>query len=91
LRQTVSLESSQLKELTARMDAIITILALTLPKDLTQGDKIVLLSDAGFQPKEIANILGTTANTVSVTLSKMKREAKKMIPTSDSPSAASGR
>ncbi len=59
------------------MDAIIKILALTLPKDLTQSDKIVLLSDAGFQPKEIANILGTTANTVSVTLSKVKREAKK--------------
>jgi len=58
------------------MDAIIKILALTLPKELTQADKIVLLSDAGFQPKEIAGILGTTPNTVSVTLSKMKRDAK---------------
>jgi DNA-binding CsgD family transcriptional regulator len=74
--QTVSIESSQLRELTARMDAILKILALTLPKELRQSDKIVLLSDAGFQPKEIAGILGTTANTVSVTLSKIKREAK---------------
>ena len=74
--QTVSIDSSQLRELTARMDAIIKILALTLPKELTQADKIVLLSDAGFQPKEIASILGTTPNTVSVTLSKMKRDAK---------------
>ena len=75
--QTVSIDSSQLRELTARMDAIIKILALTLPKELTQADKIALLSDAGFQPKEIAGILGTTANTVSVTLSKVKRVAKK--------------
>ncbi len=75
--QTVSIDGSQLRELTARMDAIIKILALTLPKDLNQSNKIELLSEAGFQPKEIASILGTTANTVSVTLSKMKREAKK--------------
>ena len=75
--QTVSIDSSQLRELTARMDAIIKILALTLPKELTQADKIVLLSDAGFPPKEIAGILGTTPNTVSVTLSKMKRETQK--------------
>jgi len=75
--QTVTIDSSQLRELTARMDAIIKMLALTLPKELTQADKIVLLSDAGFQPREIASILGTTANTVSVTLSKMKREASK--------------
>lgn len=75
--QSVSIDSSQFSELTARMDAIIKILALTLPKELTQSGKILLLSDAGFPPKEIASILGTTANTVSVTLSKMKREAKK--------------
>ncbi len=75
--QTVSIDSSQLKELTSRMDAIIKMLALTLPEKLTQSDKIELLSNAGFQPKDIANMLGTTANTVSVTLSKMKREAKK--------------
>ncbi len=74
--QTVNIDSSQLRELTARMDAIIKMLALTLPKELTQADKIVLLSDAGFQPKDIAGILGTTPNTVSVTLSKMKRDTK---------------
>ncbi len=75
--QTVSIDSSQLKELTDRMDAIIKILARTLPKDLTQAGKIELLSDAGFPPKEIAAMLGTTANTVSVTLSKKRRAEKK--------------
>ncbi len=75
--QTVSIDSAQLRELTTRMDAIIKMLALSLPKGLTQAEKVVLLSDAGFQPRDIASILGTTSNTVSVTLIKIKREAKK--------------
>jgi hypothetical protein len=41
--------------------------------DKKQIDQIERLSKAGFQPKEIAELLGTTANTVSVALTKIKK------------------
>lgn len=53
------------------------MLSLSLPKDLKQKDKIRLLSKSGFKPKEIADILGTTPLTVSVTLSKIRKEKGK--------------
>jgi len=47
-----------------------------LPKDqMTQGEQILLLSSAGMHPKEIADLLGTTAGTVSVRLSEAKKKA----------------
>lgn len=48
------------------------LLALLLTKDLKQSEAISELSRAGFQPRDIADVLGTTSNTVSVALSVMK-------------------
>lgn len=70
------MDEKQFKELTNRLDIIIKLLALNLPEDWSQTDKIKLLSDCGFRPKQIADILGTTANTVSVTLSRIKQDKK---------------
>ncbi len=41
-------------------------------------EQILLLSQAGFMPGEIASMVGTTSNTVSVTVarSKKKKEQK---------------
>lgn len=50
------------------------LLALNLTKDNTQTDQIQILARIGFKPKEVAEILGTTANTVSVTLSKTSKK-----------------
>jgi predicted transcriptional regulator len=41
-----------------------------------QTETIVELSRAGFGPSRIAELLGTTANTVSVTLQKAKKSGK---------------
>jgi hypothetical protein len=41
----------------------------------SQTEAIVELSKAGFGPSRIAELLGTTANTVNVTLQKAKRSA----------------
>lgn len=41
----------------------------------SQADAIREFSAVGFPPRRIAELLGTTANTVSVTLSKAKRSA----------------
>lgn len=69
----VAIDSRQMKELTGRLDAVVRLLALNLPTDLKQETKVRLLSDSGFQPKDIAKILGTSPNAVSVALSKMRK------------------
>ena len=53
------------------------LLALNFVKDLKTNDKFIALYSAGYQPKEIAEVLGTTPNTVSVGLSKIKKPPKK--------------
>ena len=42
----------------------------------TMKEQILMLSKAGVAPKEIADILGTTSNTVNVTLSVARRKRK---------------
>ena len=53
------------------------LLVLLLTKELSQNEKIQFLDKAGFSPKEIADILGTTSNTVSVTINKLKKRKNK--------------
>ena len=52
------------------------LLALNLVKDLKSTEKYKILYNAGYQPKEIAEILNTTPNTVSVELSKLKKNLR---------------
>jgi transcriptional regulator len=51
-----------------------------LPKEVNQARKIEVLSNVGLTPTEIASILGTTPNTVSVTLYDLKKK-KASVPT----------
>ncbi len=69
-----------MKELTNRLDVIIRMLALLLPEEMTQKEKILLLSSSGLQTREIAFIVNTTPHTVSVALSKMKKALEKERP-----------
>ena len=52
------------------------LLALLLVKGEIQTDKMWTLSCAGFGATEIARLLGTTPNTVSVALSNMRKSRK---------------
>lgn len=73
---TTRFDADQLKALTDRLDAVIRFLALTLPKDFNQTKKIQILSSVGLMPTEIAAILGTSSNTVRVTLSELRKSIK---------------
>ena len=53
---------------------VVRLLVFLVTKDLTQRDQIARLSSVGFQPKEIAELIGTTPNTVSVTLSALRKQ-----------------
>ncbi len=66
--------------LTAFESKLVNLLALLLVQERKQPEQIALLSRAGFRPTEIARLLGTTRNTVSVQLSIQKRERNVAIP-----------
>ncbi len=62
--------------LTAFESKLVNLLALLLVQEQKQPEQIALLNRAGFRPVEIAALLGTTRNTVSVQLSIQKRKNK---------------
>lgn len=60
-----------------KIDVLIRLQAVTSVAGFeSQKDKILFLSGAGISPKDIAEILGTTANTVNVTLAKSRAASK---------------
>lgn len=64
-------------EIVAELRKIAKLLVLTLTKDEPkQVANIELLSKVGFAPREIAELLGTTPNTVNVALSQMRSKGK---------------
>lgn len=64
------------EEILQELRRISKLLVLMVTKDQTQKDRIALLSSIGFEPKDIASLLGTTPSTVSVTLSIIKKRAR---------------
>lgn len=64
-------------ELIQEMRKMNKLLALMATKDLQQNEKVGVLSDAGFAQKEIADLLGITANTVNTTLNRLKKKKGK--------------
>jgi DNA-directed RNA polymerase specialized sigma24 family protein len=67
----------RLVELMDRAVRLLTLLVTRgLPlKEQTQKEQIKLLSSVGFKPREIADLLETTPNTVSVALSTARKQA----------------
>jgi transcriptional regulator len=53
---------------------LVNLLALLIVQERKQPEQIAILNRAGFKPSEIADLLGTTRNTVSVQLSIQKRD-----------------
>ena len=64
------------KDILNELRQIKKLLVVLCTKDLNQKSQVQLLNSIGFQPKEIADLIGTTANTVSVILNKIKKEGK---------------
>lgn len=63
--------------LTAFESKLVKLFALHLVNERPQSDQIDLLSRAGFKPIEIADLVGTTPNTVNVCLSVQRAARKK--------------
>lgn len=59
-----------------KLDAALRILALILTREMRQKEAIALLNRAGFQPKEIAQLLATTPGTVRQTLFAERKQKR---------------
>lgn len=60
-----------------KLDILIRLVATELVQGKSQRDQIELLSKANLQPREIADLIGTTSNTVSVNLTAIRKAKKK--------------
>ena len=60
-----------------KLDQILRILVISATRGLNQREQITLLNRAGFQPKNIAEMLGTSSNTVRVELVALRKGMSK--------------
>lgn len=64
--------------LISRLDTLIKLQALSMVAGYeSQKERIEFLNKVGLKPKEIGDLLGVSANSVSVALAKMKAAEKK--------------
>ena len=57
-----------------RLDRIFRLLVLVATQEKSQRERVELLSLVGLRPSEIADILGTTPNTVNVALHMIRKQ-----------------
>jgi DNA-binding CsgD family transcriptional regulator len=69
----------------AKLDQMLRLMALQATNTLKQTPAIQLLAAAGLERKLIADLLNTTPNTVSVTLSTSKAKAKRAKSSGEEP------
>jgi hypothetical protein len=70
------MEEKYFEEISEKLDTIIKLLAVQIVGNKKGREAISLLAEFGFQPKDIAALIGTTPNTVRVALSEMKKRKK---------------
>ncbi len=71
------MDEKGIRILSEKLDAIIKLMVLGMTQGKSQTEQIRLLSAGGFQPKEIAETLGTTPNAVRVTLFNLRKRGQK--------------
>jgi DNA-directed RNA polymerase specialized sigma24 family protein len=70
-------EVSPLNRMTRMLEILVRLNLQTMRGDATQRDMVLMLDSLGCGPSEIADLLGTTSNTVNVTLSNAKKKRRK--------------
>ena len=72
-RKSESFSAAEATNINAsQFERITRLLALLVVKGESQTEKIKVLAGAGFTNSEIAEMLGTTANTVNVTVHRLR-------------------
>ena len=66
-------------EVVKKLDVLIRLTAIGLCAEKSQREKIQILDSAGLPPRQIAEILGTTPNSVSVALVGLRKN-RRIVP-----------
>jgi DNA-directed RNA polymerase specialized sigma24 family protein len=66
--------------LLAKLDQLVRLTTIGVTSGLKQREQITLLDRVGFSPKDIADLLGTTGNTVNKELSTLRKAKAKKKP-----------
>ena len=64
------------KSLEAEIRRLSHLVAVLGTDGKPQREQVRILASAGFSPKEIAGLIGTTGNTVRVTLANIRKKGK---------------
>lgn len=67
------MQASNNNDMEQKIDLLNRLVAILLVTGKGQREQIRLLSVAGMGPKEIADLIGTTPNTVNVALSSLRK------------------
>ena len=67
------MSEADVKIILERLGVITQLLAVSVIQGRSQSEQIPILDKAGFQPKDIAELIGTTPNAVRVFLSRQRR------------------
>jgi len=70
-------EQKLLESISKKLGVLITLNLLSMNREATTTENIEMLGRFGLTPKEIAEILNTSANTVNVTRSRIKGSKNK--------------
>lgn len=70
------MESEFELKLEEKLRQALRLLGILAVKGLSQQEQIAILSRVGFSPKEIAEVVGTTPNTIRVTLVSIRKVEK---------------
>lgn len=70
------MNDKQFEIINDKLDKLVKLLGIQALEGKDISEQFEMLSNVGFQPKEIAEITGKTNNQVSVTLSKLKNKKK---------------
>lgn len=65
------------EQLLEKTDQILRVLVSMATRDMNQREQIAFLNTSGFQPKAIADLIGTTGNNVRVTLTSLRKSRGK--------------
>jgi DNA-binding CsgD family transcriptional regulator len=68
------MQAEDTEDLKKKMELLVRLFAIHLVNGKSQREQIRLLSIAGMGPKDIADLLGTTPNTVNVALSALRKK-----------------
>jgi DNA-directed RNA polymerase specialized sigma24 family protein len=68
------MDEQQFTQLSNKMDTIIKLLALNAVEGKQLKDQVAILSSFGFQPKQIAEMLGKNPSSIRVMLHRLREE-----------------